>query len=427
MTRDRDPQRNGLYIARQPIYNRNLGIVAYELLFRSGTSVAGRQVAADTATSQVILSTFVEIGLDGLVGTRLAAINMTARLLEQLESLDVPARRVILDLPPDLPRRGGIPATLQRLAQKGFLLALDDYTGQQHLEPLLSVVHMVKIPMSGLGAERIRELAGMCKTRQKLLLAEEVESLESYEFLRDEGFDLFQGYFLSRPRVFRARSLPARKLTVLRLLARLQTPEVNPGALVGIINEDVGLSYKLLRLINSPFFGLGRQMDSVARAVVILGQRRLASWACMLAMAGLDERPPGLMHIALKRARLGERLAELSGLTPTQSYFTAGMFSALDLLMERPLEQLIPPLPLDDLIKRALLNGEGVMGEAIRCGKACETGDQERIGFQGLPREEILTMDLEATQWADQVLENVGLANHLGRGPAGSVVKRNRH
>jgi len=408
-----DASSGSLYIARQPIYNHNLGVFAYELLFRSRASLSWRPSEADAATSQVVLSTFAEIGLDALVGSRRAAINMTPRVLAQMESMGIPAERIILDLPPDMKATDENRELLRRLAAKGYLLAMDDYAGTQEQNALLPRVHMVKIPVLGRELAEVHRLARMAGEGKRLLVAEQVESLEQYESLRDGGFRYFQGYFLSRPRVYRTQSLPARKLSVLRLLARLQDPDADPGDLARVINEDVGLSYKLLRLLNSPLFGLSRKLDSVKQAVILLGNKQLSNWVCMLAMAGMEDRPRGLMHLALRRARLCERLAELASLRPSQSYFTAGMFSVLDLLMERPLDQLLPPLPLDDSIKQAILQGEGPMAAAIACSKAGETDEEQAIVFNGLAREDIRAADVEATRWADEIMGSMGLGDTL--------------
>ncbi|MCG5513694.1 EAL and HDOD domain-containing protein [Ectothiorhodospira shaposhnikovii] len=391
------------YIARQPIYNRQLGVYAYELLFRSASSLRSA-TGSDAATSHVILSVFGEIGLDTLVGSRLAAINMTPRLLRELESLNVPAGRLIVDLPPDLPGDEATLETLKRLAGRGYILALDDYAPGGPHDRLLSMVHQVKVDTARLKPDDLRSVHRRLARHDVSIVAEKVESLEDYEFLRDLGFHYFQGYFLSRPRLFRAVGLEAGKLTVLRLLAGLQDPTLDVHQLQHLIAQDAGLAVKLLRLINSPFFGLSREVDSLARAILILGRRKLATWACMLVIRGLEDRPAGLVQLALERAALCERLAGRAGRGPVENYFTCGLFSALDLIMERPLEQIIPPLPLGDAVKAALLRGEGEMAEVLACAGACERGDIEAAGFAGLSARDISEVTLEAGRWADEVL-----------------------
>ena len=411
-----DPARHletGTYIARQPIYNQQLGVHAYELLFRTATS-PDSATASDAATSHVMLSAFGEIGLDALVGSRLATINMTWRLMEELRELAVPAGRMILDLPPSLPCDEDAVQLLRGLSGQGYVLALDDYVPGTSRDALLPVVHQVKIDTASSRPDDLRLIFRGLKTTQVEKVAKKVETLEDYEFLRDLGFDYFQGYFLSRPRVFRAVNLPTGKLTVLRLLARLQQPEMDVHELQHLIAQDPGLAFKLLKLINSPFFGLNRQVDSLARAILILGHRKLVTWACMLVLSGLEDRPAGLVHLCLQRAGLCERIARMAGRRPVERYFTAGLFSALDLVMERPLPQVIGPLPLDDEIKRALLEGEGELGEVVACARACETDQVESVAFADLLREDIMNAMLEAGQWADEV-QSVSISGTVRR------------
>lgn len=393
----------GTYIARQPIYNRNLGVYAYELLFRS-PSCLHSAISGDAATSHVILSVFGEGGLDILVGTRLAAINLTPRLLRELESMNVPAGRLILDLPSDLSVDDATLVTLKRLAGRGYVLALDDFKPGGAVERLLPMVHQVKVDTLKANPNYLRSVYRLLAKHDVSMVAEKVESLEDYEFLRDLGFDYFQGYFLSRPRVFRSPGLEVGKFAVLRLMARLQDPELDVNQLQHLIAQDPGLAVRLLRLINSPFFGLSRKVDSLARAILILGRHKLATWACLLVMRGLGDRPHGLVQLALERAALCERLARLAGQGPVENYFTCGLFSALDLIMERPLEQIIQPLPLGDGVKTALLRGTGTMAEALDCVRACEQGDFEAADFAGLSIQDISDATLEAGRWAEAAL-----------------------
>ena len=68
-------------VARQPIYDRRLDLVAYELLYRPGNPNRASAIDPDAATSSVILNAFAEIGLDNLVGDSLVHINVSRRFL----------------------------------------------------------------------------------------------------------------------------------------------------------------------------------------------------------------------------------------------------------------------------------------------------------------------------------------------------------
>lgn len=207
--------------------------------------------------------------------------------------------------------------------------------------------------------------------------------------------------------MFKAEGLPSNRLGVMRLMAVVHDPDAPTQALEAAISQDVTLSYKLLKLINSAFFALTRKVESISQAIVLLGRRKLASWVSMLALSTLDDRPAEMIRIAMTRAKMCELLAERAGLKSTESFFMVGMFSALDLLMERPLAQLLEPLPLSAALKDALLTGQGEMGEALRCTLAYEQGDWQRVAFAELARAQYTQAYVEAMAWADELMQSL--------------------
>lgn len=392
-----------IFIGRQPIYNQQLGVYAYELLFRTGVGPVAVQ-DGDTATSQVIINAFNEIGLDRLVGERLAAINITGRLLDQVEELPLVPGRVIFDLPRDLALTPARIDNIKRLRSKGYVIALDDFTYADHLKPLLALADIIKIDTGPLRADDLKGHVRKLRRFGKALLAEGVENMQEFDCLRDIGFNYYQGYFLSRPRVVRSQSLPTNRLAVMQLLSVLHDPDAELSAIEAVISRDVTLGYKLLKLMNSAFFGMSRQIESVGRAVLLLGRRKLTGWASMLALTAMDDQPAEAVRLALVRARMCEQLGVAAGATDRENYFTVGLFSALDVLMERALSGIIEPLPLTAEIKAALLEEQGRYGQALACVRAYEQADWARVMFAGLSQAQITEAWLAAVDWAGEVL-----------------------
>ena len=396
-----------IFIGRQPIYNEQLGVYAYELLFRSG--VRHTQIGdADAATSQVIINAFNDIGIDRLVGDRKAAVNISDGLLDDSEQLPLDPDRVIFDLPRDLRLTRERLAILKRLRAKGYVIALDDFTYADHLKPLVALADIIKIDTGPMRAADLQGHVRKLRRFGKALLAEGVENMREFEYLRDIGFNYYQGYFLSKPRIVRSKALPTNRLAVMQLLSVLHNPESDMKAVETAISQDVTLGYKLIKLMNSAFFGMTREIESVRRAVVLLGRKKLASWASMLALTALNDRPAEAVRLALIRARMCEQLAVAARLTDTEHYFTVGLFSALDLLMERELAAIIQPLPLTADIKAALLEGKGHFGEALNCVKAYENADWPQVECFGLSQYQITQAYLDASEWAQQVMGSVG-------------------
>ncbi|MDY6943924.1 MAG: HDOD domain-containing protein [Pseudomonadota bacterium] len=391
-----------VFVARQPVFNNQLGVYAYELLFRAADHSV-RDVDPTRATSQVLVNAFVELGLDRLVSGRKAVINVTAAILPRLVQLDIEPEQMILDLPCRFPQHPKVLEVLQHLSDKGFVVAMSDLAFGKNYRAMRSLVDIIKVDVRRHPANSLERHLKMLSKSGQYLLAEKVESLAEYDHMREIGFDYVQGFFLGRPRVVRGQALPANWGTVMRLLAAVQHPETETKSLERLINQDLNLSYKLLRVVNSAFFGLPREVESVSQAIVMLGRQRLAAWVSMIALCQLNHRTPELIQLSLIRARMCEELAIRAHRQAPESYFTVGMFSALDALLDQPLHTLVEPLPLSANIKMALLSRQGELGRALGCVIAYENGNREAAGFDALSIDECTQAYLAAIDWARDV------------------------
>ena len=400
---------SNVYVGRQPIYNANLGVYGYELLFRSGQQNAAviGNISADGATSTTIINTFLEIGLEKLVGKRFAFINLTEQFLMDENALPISHEQVVLEVLEDIPVDAKLLEALKRLKSQGFTIALDDYIYNPSHKPVVAVADIIKIDIMQLDQRELIRHVKILKKYPAKLLAEKIETMEEFEFCQKLGFDFFQGYFLSKPRIVKSQSLPTNKLAVLNLLAVLQNSDSDIEELEEAISFDVSMSYKILKLINSAFFNLTREIESIRQAIVIIGRNQLRSWASMLAMASLDDRPSEVIHIAMVRGKMCELLAEQINYDQAEMFFTVGLFSALDILMEREIPDLIKPLPLSEEVVSALLHRKGLLGEALNCVLAYEKSDFDNVTFQNLEGNDIFVANVEAVSWANMVVDTL--------------------
>jgi len=396
-----------IYVGRQPIYNRALGVYGYELLFRTGqvNAASAGYVSSDGATSTTLINTFLEIGLERLVGKRYAFINLSEQFLLEEDSLPISPQQVILEVLEDVPVNMRLLKAVKRLSEKGFIIALDDYIYNPAHKPLVAMADIIKIDIKQLSQKELISHVKILKKFSAKLLAEKIETIEEYEFCLKLGFDYFQGYFLSRPRIIKSQSLPTNKVAVLNVLSVLQNPDADTEDVEEAISFDVSMSYKILKLINSSFFSFSREIESIRQAIVLLGRKQLSSWASMIALSRLDDRPSEMVRLAMTRAKMCEMLAEKAGLNVIESYFTAGLFSALDILMERDISDVIKPLPLSEEIVTALLKRQGPIGEALQCAIAYELAEIETAQFHQLSADDIYVANVEAVSWANMVMD----------------------
>lgn len=260
-----------VFIGRQPIFDRYLKVYAYELLFRRSDEDESHFVDGNQATSQVILNTFLDIGLDEIVGQKRAFINLTRDFLVEDNPLPFPKDRVVLEILEDVKVDSAVVAAVKRFKEQGHTIALDDFVFKKEWLPLVKVADIIKIDVLAYEREKIRVLVEKLRNYPCKLLAEKIETHEDYEYFQLIGFDLFQGFFLSRPVIVKGQRIPANKINTLQLMAKLNDPDVSVEELDTIISRDVSLSFKMLRYINSAFFALPRRWNPFARPLSCWG------------------------------------------------------------------------------------------------------------------------------------------------------------
>ncbi|MFQ5509798.1 MAG: EAL and HDOD domain-containing protein, partial [Leptospirillia bacterium] len=273
---------------------------------------------------------------------------------------------------------------------------------QESLRPLVDRAEVIKVDVLGLEDAEIARQFGQLQAFPVKYLAEKVETQEQFEFCRDLGFDYFQGHFLSHPKVIQGRRITTNRMPVLRLLAELNSPDARVDKLETLIGQDISLSYRLLRYINSAFFNLTREVDSINHALVLLGLKDVRRWATLISLAESSDKPHELMVTAMVRAKMCELLAEELGESNPDGFFTVGLFSVLDALMDAPMEEMLEALPLSEDISQALLAHEGKFGKVLSCTLAYEDGNWKDVSILDMEPGKVRAAYLEAITWVDQ-------------------------
>lgn len=291
--------------------------------------------------------------------------------------------------------------SLKSLREDGYSIALDDYLFNPELGALEEFADIIKVDILEVGPKKLLEHVGRLKQKGIRLLAEKVETREQYEFCRKIGFDYFQGYFFSKPKIIKGRSLPSNKLTTLELLSSVYDPDVDMHILSNIISKDVSLSQKLLKFAST--VSGTHQVTSIHDAVLRFGLDRLQSWASMLVLSGVDDKPIELFNTSLIRAKFCELVGTQVGDLSRESYFTVGLFSTLDAVMDASLEDLLSQLNFDPKIKEALVCAHGSLGVALNAAKAIEQGEIDFELPNNLTPAELSKLYLEAMEFANTV------------------------
>ena len=395
------------YIGRQAIFDAGRQVIGYELLYRARESALANVFNGDQATSHVLMHSFWELGLGTVVGNHKAFINLTRSFLLDKDLLPPPSPQLVLEILEDIEADDAVTAAVHELKVRGYAIALDDFIYRDDLKPLIEIADIVKLDVQALSSAQLREHLQLLSRYPLKLLAEKVETPEMFEECRQLGFDWYQGYFLCRPHVLSAKRMPANRLSALRMMAKLQAPELDVYGLEQLISQDPSLSYRILRHMNSATLSLRKQIQSIRHAIIYLGETEIKRWATLIALAGIDDNPDALTTTSLIRARMCELLTGLSNPEGKDSAFMVGLFSTLDAMMDQPLETVLEALPLSPDIVNALLHRTGPYARVLDITLAYERGDWDVLEVEHRIDDSIPDIYLEALSWARETAQTV--------------------
>ena len=399
-------QSSQLLLARQPIFDRDTKVVAYELLFRAVNPERADVVDGDFATSAVLENAFMNLSIDDVIGDHKAFINFTPRLLEM--EIPIEPARCVIEVLEDVEVTDALLESLKRAKQKGHLVALDDFEYNETLQPLVDLADIIKLDVLALSDSELVDAVGRLSAYGVTLLAEKIETNEMLRHCLDLGFEMFQGNFLSKPEPISGRKLAANKIVVLELLTKLQEPSSNFKDLELLISQDPALGLKTLRLVNSAYYGPRHQIESLSHAIAYLGMDALRSLASLLVVSGLSDKPDALRDFALERAKFCELLGRKVKEAEASVFYSVGLLSTMDAYFDQPLEEILGNMSLRPDVKAALLDREGELGAVLALVERVQRGELEAIVWDrladfDLSPQVVNELYMEVIQWQRQV------------------------
>jgi c-di-GMP-related signal transduction protein len=397
------------FIARQPIFDRNREVYGYEMQLRSGPTslfTPSEQTGAEIAVNDALLA-----DIQTLSAGRRAFISATRDILLKDYAALLPREWIAIELRDSAEGGPELVTACRKLKSSGYTLVMGDSAeGRCHAD-LAESADIVRVALSAPAEESGQSLPRQLPLSTARFLAAGVETRETFQKALSVGFDYFQGRFYCKPMALSAGSVSENKANLLQMINALQSPNVDFEDIEKIIKHDVVLSYKLLQYINSAFFGLGTKVKSVMHAMSLLGLVDVRRWATLLAMAGIaNDKPNELLVQSLIRAKFCELLAARTGLAKrSQSLYFAGMFSLLDAVVDRPIEQVLGFLPMEEDVKAALQGEVNPVRRILDYVMAYEVGEWDALADKGAsvvpPEIESPELYLQAVQYAVRSFE----------------------
>lgn len=374
-----------ILLARQPILDKELNTIAYELLYRDAEGM-GPQLPFDgtQATAEVLLNAYSSIFQDSRIRTLPAFINFNA---EWLYNGNLPALKpdaLVLEVLEDVAITEKIVQRLHILSDKGYRIALDDFFYDKSWEPALALAKIVKIDIQQLSPVQLIAHVTELKKHQVTLLAEKVETHDEFEYCKKLGFKLFQGYFFCRPQLIEGRTLSCNDLTTLQLITELESEDATAQSLEAIVCKDPELVLRLLKIVNSARFSLSRNISSISEAIIALGVDELKKWVLLISTAQAPHTSNALIQEILVRARMCEKIADdYDAINPSTAFMT-GMLSGIDAMLNLELSDIMERLPVSSEVSTALLEQSGLLGQLLNDVKHYMAGEWDELNDPNL-------------------------------------------
>ncbi len=407
-----------VFIGRQPIFNLHEQVVAYELLYRNKNVNSFPDVDSDAATVDVLVNSFLSIGIEEVTKGKPCFVNFTENLL--MSSIDefLDPSQVVIEILEDVPLTPNLVKRVIELKSHGFKIALDDFILKGNVpiyDTLFPHIDLIKVDFLISSLVERMEIENMVKENfpHIKLLAEKVETQEQYRVAKHSGYEFFQGYFFEQPQIIKAMDIPANAIQYFHIISLLKEEEPNVHLLAENIERDISLTYKLLQMINNSSKRSKSKIRSIKQAILLLGLANLRKWIYLLALREFDDRADTdlfqeLMRTSLFRAKVCEKLAKRNYKQNFSEYFLVGMFSLIDAILQRPMNVILQQLPFSEAITETILGGQTEMTPYLEFSIALGKLDWQRL--EELAPQiniEMASIDLlynEALEWAETSL-----------------------
>ena len=409
-----------VFVARQPIFNIYEQIVGYELLYRNKQENQFPHVDLDIATVDVLINSFLSIGMDEVSQGKPAFVNFTGKLLMSTVFDYIEPTKVIVEILEDVKLTTEIVERIRELKQRGFKMALDDFILSKNIEEheeVFNYIDYIKIDFLATPLLQRMEIENEIKGKYPHIkfLAEKVETRNQYDVAKHSGYVLFQGYFFEQPQVLSSTDIPSNVIQYLQILSLLREEEPDINVLSENIERDIALTYKLLQLINHSTKRTKSKVRSIKQAVLLLGLAELRKWMYLLAMreARLDiekDTTKEIMFSSLFRAKICEKFANYKNKENHSEYFLIGLFSLIDAILERPLTRILQQLPFTEEIIETISGSDTYMTPYLNLSIALNKAEWSKVEILAdelkIPYDIVMQYYEEVNEWVKASFDN---------------------
>lgn len=394
-----------VYVARQPIFDRNMNVFGYELLYRRSMNNFYEGIDDNQSTAELIDNAFLTMHHQELTGGTKAFINFSKEMLIKEIPLLLPADSIVVEVLERVDIDENVIKACRKLSESGYTIALDDFIFNESYLPLMEIADIIKIEFPALSYEIQKNLIKRYKNKI-IFLAEKLETREEYQLALNMGYNYFQGYFFNKPVVIKSKEIDSLNINLVKIMNILNQNEPEYREVAEIIETDIGLSYKLLKLANSVFFGSIHEIHSIKQALVRLGIIEIRKWIyIMLLKNNQTVENKELIKTCFVRAKFMELIsAEIGREEKKFEYFMTGMFSSVDVLLNKNMKEAVKGLFLTNDVIESLLGCDNEIKKALDIVINHELMKWDSLANNetaaAITQEKLMNMYIEALAWA---------------------------
>ena len=390
-------------LIRQPIFDRDLNVAAYELMLYDRSSEQLME-SGTAAIPEALNAAFFENDFEQLLNHKKAIIPFSKSFLEPDIVSGFPADKIVLFLSDHKNLDASDIEKIKHFKSQGYQFAIALHEEEDLNRELIALCDFIKINYN---AEFVDSLFESDQKEQPIIIASMIENYDKINACKEKGFQCFQGSFISKPNIIENKKIDSSQTVLLKILSELQKPNIEFEEIEKVVSQDANLSFKLLQYINSAAFASTRKIGSLREAIVRLGQGKIKQLVNIMSLTAASDKPSELMQISMIRAKMCELIAQELKLPNASSFFTVGLFSTLEAVLDMSWESLFQTLPLTDDLKNALMRYEGSMGEVLQNTIHYEVGDWQSIEEKHIDFDMYQESYLASVGWAGELLRAI--------------------
>lgn len=341
-----------------------------------------------TGEDRLVSAAYARLDLAQVVGDRAVVLRATRAMLRGEEEIPAAPRSLVVEVPAPWVEHEYAEDALVVMRQLGFGVALASYTGTPAQRALLPLLDMAKVDLRR-EDDSLVECVAQLREAGVWSVGLNGDTPHRAVRARDLAVDLVQAPLVPRRERGSGRTVTAGEALHLDLVRLLAQEMPDHAQVVRAVAMDPELSMRVLRSVNASTTGIHHHVDSLSRAVALLGPRRLAALVSSVVLSG-QPASVDVLWTVITRALVTWRLAR------TDVGYTVGLLSGITAALETSVESVVERSGVSDEVAAALRGEGGPYGAALEAALAHEADDDDAVRATGYSPVEVARVYFDA-------------------------------